>query len=164
MKTTEGKYNVILGTIPATEARKEVLFRCAGDGFLQVEYGREQKFDIFDSFRVLSVTDRINSEHIKGLLETVPGLRTNLYHFDPATLSISKLIGAIKECEEDVKNVDDIVIHDLRIFEMPMVFEDSETKKAIGKYAQEIRPDAPYVIDGYISSGWLYITVLPCLR
>ncbi len=78
MKVDEGKYNAILDTLPATKTRKEVLFRCAGDGFLQVEYGLEQKFDIFDSFRVLAVTDRVNSEHIKGLLETVPCLRTNL--------------------------------------------------------------------------------------
>jgi len=154
MKVPVGKYNVILDTMPATETRKEVLFRCARDGFLQVEYGREQKIDIFDSFRVLAVNDRVKSEHIKGLLETVPNLRTNLYHFDPTILSISKLIGAIKECEEDVKSVEDIVIHDLRIFEMPMVFEDSETKKAVEKYAREIRPDAPNIIDGY-NLKWL---------
>ncbi len=154
MKVTGGKYNVILDTMPATETRKEVLFRCAGDGFLQVEYGREQKFDMFDSFRVLAVTDRVNSEHIKGLLEMVPAIRTNLYHFDPTVLPISKLIGAIKECEQDVKSVEDIMIHDLRIFEMPMVFEDSETKKAVAKYVRDIRSDAPYVIDGY-NIKWL---------
>ena len=154
MKVTEGKYNVILDTIPATETRKEVLFRCAGDGFLQVEYGREQVLDMFDSFRVQAVTDKINSMHIKGLLETVPALRTNLYHFDPAVLSISKLIGAIKECEKDVKSVEDVVLTDLRIFEMPIFFEDSETKKAIEKYVREIRSDAPYVIDGY-NIKWL---------
>jgi allophanate hydrolase subunit 1 len=154
MKVTEGKYNVILDTMPATETRKEVLFRCTGDGFLQVEYGQGQVLDIFDSFRVQAVNDKINSVHIKGLLETVPALRTNLYHFDPAIISINKLIGAIKECEEDVKSVEDIVIYDLRIFELPMVFEDSETKKAVEKYAQEIRPDAPYIIDGY-NLKWL---------
>jgi len=146
---TEGKYNVILDTIPATEKRKEVLFRCAGDSFLQVEYGREQQFDMFDSFRVHAVTDRVKSEHIKGLIETVPALRANLYHFDPAVLSVSKLIGAIKECEKDVKSVEDVVITDLRILEMPIFFEDSETKKAVEKYAKDMRPDAPYVIDGY---------------
>ncbi|GAI79336.1 unnamed protein product, partial [marine sediment metagenome] len=79
----KSKYDVILDTMPATETRKEVLFRCAGDGFLQVEYGREQALDMLDSFRVLAIADRVESTHTKGLIETVPALRTDLYHFDP---------------------------------------------------------------------------------
>ena len=44
-------YNVMLDTMPETESRVEVLFRQAGDGFLQVEYGREQRANLLDSFR-----------------------------------------------------------------------------------------------------------------
>jgi hypothetical protein len=70
---SNGKYDVIIDTMPATESRLEILFRQAGDGFLQVEYGREQRAALQDSFRMLAINDIILSKEINGLIETVPG-------------------------------------------------------------------------------------------
>lgn len=50
----QNRYNVMLDTMPETESRLEVLFRQAGDGFLQVEYGREQRANLLDSFRSIN--------------------------------------------------------------------------------------------------------------
>lgn len=144
----EEKYKVILDTMPETESRLEVLFRQAGDGFLQVEYGRIQRAALQDSFRMLAVNDIIQAKKIKGLIETVPGLRTNLFHFDPEVLSLQELMVHIKEAEDSMPTVDDVVLHS-RLIHLPMAFEDSETKKAVAKYAKEVRPDAPNIIDGY---------------
>lgn len=144
----EEKYKVILDTMPETESRLEVLFRQAGDGFLQVEYGRIQRAALQDSFRMLAVNDIIQAKKIKGLIETVPGLRTNLFHFDPEVLSLKELMVHIKEAEDSMPTVDDVVLHS-RLIHLPMAFEDSETKKAVAKYAKEVRPDAPNIIDGY---------------
>ncbi len=144
----EEKYKVILDTMPETESRLEVLFRQAGDGFLQVEYGRIQRAALQDSFRMLAVNDIIQDKKIKGLIETVPGLRTNLFHFDPEVLSLKELMVHIKEAEDSMPTVDDVVLHS-RLIHLPMAFEDSETKKAVAKYAKEVRPDAPNIIDGY---------------
>lgn len=144
----EEKYKVILDTMPETESRLEVLFRQAGDGFLQVEYGRIQRAALQDSFRMLAVNDIIQAKKIKGLIETVPGLRTNLFHFDPEVLSLKELMVDIKEAEDSMPTVDDVVLHS-RLIHLPMAFEDSETKKAVAKYAKEVRPDAPNIIDGY---------------
>ncbi len=142
------KYQVILDTMPETESRLEVLFRQAGDGFLQVEYGREQRAHLEDSFRMLAVNDIIHAKKIKGLIETVPGLRTNLFHFDPEVLTVSTLIAEIKDAEDSMPTVDDVVLES-RTIHLPLAFEDSETKKAVAKYVKEVRPDAPNVIDGY---------------
>ncbi len=142
------KYKTILDTLPENEVRPEVLFRQAGDGFLQVEYGYEQRLYVPDSFRVLAINDMIRAKNIKGLIETVPGLRTNMFHFDPEVLSVEKLIDAIKECEEELTSIDDMVIPS-RIIYLPIAFEDSETKKAVEKYEQLIRPNAPNIINGY---------------
>ena len=146
MKT--GKYNVILDTMPETESRLEILFREAGDGFMQVEYGREQRAALQDSFRMLAINDMILAKKIKGLIETVPGIRTNLLHYDPEVIGARQLIEIVKEAESSMPTIDDVVLES-RIIHLPIAFEDSETKKAVAKYLKEVRPDAPNVIDGY---------------
>ena len=144
----QGKYDVILDTMPETESRLEILFRQAGDGFLQVEYGREQRAALQDSFRMLAVNDLIHAKKIKGLIETVPGLRTNLFHFDPEILDRRALIAGIKEAENAMATIDEVVLES-RIIHLPIAFEDSETRKAVEKYRKEVRPDAPNIINGY---------------
>ncbi|SMP70738.1 carboxyltransferase domain-containing protein [Anoxynatronum buryatiense] len=141
-------YETIMDTLPQDNDRKEVLFRQAGDGFLQVEYGHEQVLYVPDSFRMLAVDSAIKEKHVKGLIETVPGLRTNMFHFDPLEITAQELIEVIKETEESFKGIDDVVVES-RLINLPIAFEDSETKKAVEKYAQSIRPDAPNIIDGY---------------
>ena len=74
----EKNYNVILDRLPEAGTRLEVLFRQAGDGFLQVEYGSIPRFNLVDSFRVLAVNGAVKAKKIKGFYETVPGIRTNL--------------------------------------------------------------------------------------
>jgi len=141
-------YDVILDTLPENESRLEVLFRQAGDGFLQVEYGREPRFNMIDSFRILTVNEAVKAKNIKGLYETVPGIRTNMFHFDPEVLSFPELIEAIKVEEEKLAHVEDIEFES-RLISLPIAFEDSETKKAVAKYDKEIRPGSPNTIDGY---------------
>lgn len=58
------------------------------------------------------------------------------------------MIEEIKEAEESVKSIEDIVV-DSRLIKLPIAFEDSETKKAVEKYVKEVRPNAPNVINGY---------------
>ena len=141
-------YNVILDTLPENESRLEVLFRQAGDGFLQVEYGREQRANLQDSFRIQAINDLVLAKNLNGLIETVPGIRTNMFHFDPAALSVQKLISEIKEVEESLTSIEDIVVES-RLIRLPIAWEDSETKKAVAKYVKEVRPGAPNVINGY---------------
>lgn len=159
------KYNVLLSTLPKVIdeqeniVRKKVLFREAGEDFLQVEYGYKQTMYIPDSFRILSIDSKMRKKNIKGLIETIPALRTNMFHFDPNVLSIEELIEKIKECEKEFKSINDIVI-DSRIIHLPIAFEDSETKKAVEKYVKTIRPDAPNVINGYNIE---YIALCNCI-
>ncbi len=141
-------FNIVLDTMPATPSRLEILFRQAGDGFLQVEYGRQQRAALQDSFRMLAVNDIIMSKKVEGLIETVPGIRTNLLHFDPTVISRRELIDIVKESEESMATIDDVLLES-RIIHLPIAFEDSETKKSVERYAKEVRPDAPNIINGY---------------
>ena len=144
----EKDYDVILETLPPTETRLEILFRQAGDGFVQVEYGREQRADLLDSFRIGTVNAKILEKEIPGLIETVPGIRTNLFHFDPEVLRPHELIEAVCAEEEAVIDIGDIELES-RVIHLPIAFKDSETRKAVEKYVKEVRSDAPNVIDGY---------------
>jgi allophanate hydrolase subunit 1 len=142
------KYGVIMDTLPAAGDRVEILFRQAGDGFIQVEYGHEQRVELLDSFRILAADAKIKRRQIPGLIETLPSLRANMIHFDPVALSPSSLIGQIKEIEESIAGVDGMVIES-RIITLPIAFEDSRTKKAVELYLKQVRPDAPNCADGY---------------
>lgn len=144
----QGAYDVILDTLPETPSRLEVLFRQAGDGFLQVEYGRTQRANLLDSFRIGTINEVMTEPKPKGLIETVPGIRTNLFHFDPEVLSVRDLIAQIKKAENELTDVEHIELES-RLIHLPIAFEDSETKRAVAKYVKEVRPDAPNVINGY---------------
>lgn len=140
-------YTTILDTLDIG-SDFEILFRQAGDGFMQVEYGYEQRLYIPDSFRMLAVNDLIKERHIKGLIETVPGLRTNMFHFDPEQLSFKDLISEIKDIERQFKDVASLRVKS-RLIHLPIAFEDTETKKSVEKYTNQIRPDAPNCEGGY---------------
>ncbi|HBW38624.1 MAG TPA: hypothetical protein DEF89_26545 [Desulfosporosinus sp.] len=137
MKQTQ--YDVILDRLPEAGSRPGVLFRQAGDGFLQIEYELTPRFNLVDSFRVLTINNAVKNKNMKGLFESVPGIRTNLYHFDPEILPVNKLIYEIKEIEESVAEVKDIEFES-RLIKLPIAFEDSETKKCVEKYVLAIRP------------------------
>jgi allophanate hydrolase subunit 1 len=141
------KYDTILRTLDIGEDF-EILFRQAGDGFLQIEYGYDQRLYLPDSFRMLAVNDLILNKNVKGLIETVPGLRTNIFHFDPETLSIEELIDVITESEESFKDVSSLKVES-RLIHLPIAFEDSQTKEAVKKYLNSIRPEAPNCENGY---------------
>ncbi|MDR3295220.1 MAG: allophanate hydrolase subunit 1 [Clostridiales Family XIII bacterium] len=144
---SETKYATILDTLDIG-MDFEILFRQAGDGFMQVEYGYEQRLYVPDSFRMLAVNDLILQKKIGGLIETVPGLRTNMFHFDPEVLSFKTLIQEIKDSELQFKGVESLKVKS-RLIRLPIAFEDSETKQAVEKYLNLIRPDAPNCANGY---------------
>ena len=142
------QYDVILDALPPTASRLEVLFRQAGDGFLQIEYGKVQRASLLDSFRIQTIDARIREASPEGFIETLPGIRTNMIHFHPEVLDVRTLIDMIKKFELELADVDHIVMPS-RLIHLPIAFEDSETKKSVAKYVKEVRPDAPNVINGY---------------
>lgn len=137
------KYNAILEIMPGTEHRKEVVFRSAGDQWLLVEYG-PMELDYTDMFRVQAVVAEINSREIPGLIEEMHSFRTVSYHFDPRVVSMKEMVEIAKDIEEaagDVRNISKLEFES-PLIEMPVCFEDSETKKAVEKYLREIKSES----------------------
>jgi allophanate hydrolase subunit 1 len=140
----KSKYDPILKVMPGTEYRDEVLFRIAGDEFVEVAYGRaETDMDLHQKllyvFRTLVVNDRMKRMNLRGLIETAPGARTNLYKFDPLVLSMEDLVNEISKVESEVETVEDSEL-ETRLVRLPLVFDDSEMRKHIERYVREIKP------------------------
>ena len=147
----KSKYDPILKILPKTEYRDEILFRVAGDGFLQVAYGREKEVNLkeklLSTFRAILVNEKVKSMNIKGLIETTPAPTTNLYKFDPLKTDIKKLIDEIIVAESEVQSIEYAEI-ETRILKLPLVFDDSVVHEAREKYVREVRPEAPNCENG----------------
>ncbi|HEY8538972.1 MAG TPA: urea carboxylase, partial [Steroidobacteraceae bacterium] len=63
------------------EAKPEVCYRQCGDKNLLVEYG-PQVLDLELRFRVHALMQTLQSQHIEGLLELTPGIRSLQVHYD----------------------------------------------------------------------------------
>ena len=81
----------------------------------------------------------------KPIATSAAGMETTIGHCVPR---VHELIAIVKEAEESMPTIDDVVL-DSRVIHLPIVFEDSETRKSVEKYAREVRPDAPNIINGY---------------
>jgi len=142
----KSKYDPLVKVMPKTLYRSEIFFRVAGDEFLEVAYGTEEavtglKDMLLNIFRVIIVNKKVKDANIKGLKETVPGGRTNLYKFDPSKINIRELADEISAIESEVESIEDTEIV-TRFIKLPLVFDDSEVYKAIEKYVTEIKPGA----------------------
>ena len=142
------KYCPVVDGLPERAGRKEILFRVAGDGYIQVEYGTEQIFDLLDAFRLFSVMERIERKKIPGLLESGQGFRTLTVRYDPLVVSYKELIGHLKEVEDGIGDQRELSFKS-KLVTLPIVFEDSVTREAIARYSKYIRGDAPNVVEGH---------------
>lgn len=148
------KYDPVLKRIGKREGCPEIVFRQAGDGFLEVVYGNNEasanktiKDIILRSLRVIIINNQIKKKSIHGLIETIPGGEALLYKFDPLKLSVNALINQIVEEELKLENVYGQKI-DTRILHLPLAFDHSLTKESINRYVKEVNPDAFYCKNG----------------
>lgn len=144
----KNRYDPVLYLMPETDERKEISFRVAGDGFLQVKYGQTNpstrmtlKDRILNAIRVITVNRKVKKVKIKGVIETVPGHDTILYVFNPLKIGLEDLVDNIIQVENEVKSINNEKF-ETRILMLPLVFDDSLTRKAIEKYCREIKPGA----------------------
>jgi urea carboxylase len=143
------KYCPIIDILPEIRGiRKKIIFRIAGDGFLQIEYGDEQVFDPMDAFRLFTVIERLKKEDIPGVISYGQGFRTLTVIYDPSEVNIDLLIKRLKEMEESISSPEEMYFSS-RIIRLPIVFKDSATTRAIEYYRKVIRNDAPNIIEGH---------------
>ena len=131
----------ILDTLEPEGSRPLVVTRQAGDRAVLIEYG-EVDFDLTLNFFALATHAALEEVRPEGVIESAPGFRSLLVTYDPRSTSPSKLAGALHEIHEGIDPRAGMTIPS-RVIDMPIAFDDEQTRAAIARYTNSIRDDAP---------------------
>ncbi|MFP8780475.1 urea carboxylase [Hydrogenophaga sp. RWCD_12] len=123
-----------------------MVVRQAGDRYLLVEFG-PLVLDIELRLRVhvlmQALRSRMDAGTLPGIIDMTPGIRSLQLHFDPAKVSRETLLAVLIEAEAALPAVDDMVVPSRTVY-LPLSWDDPQTRLAIEKYMQSVRPDAPW--------------------
>jgi urea carboxylase len=126
---------------PASEGKPSVMIRQAGDRALLVEFG-EMEFDLTLNFFVLAFDAAVRERPADGLIETAPGFRTILVSYDSVQLTTEDLVHHLHAIYDGLPAEREMAITS-RLIKLPIAFDDSESRAAVGRYIHSIRADAP---------------------
>ncbi len=133
----------VVGRLASDEYGVEVVYRLAGDHFVLVEYG-EQVLDISLRFRAHALMQWLRQHPLNGLLELTPGIRSLQIHFDAQRLTHYKLLQHLKTAEHALASQIDQLHVPSRIVHIPLSWDDKACHKAVEKYDQSVRKNAPW--------------------
>lgn len=136
------RINPIVAKLNASEHGVDVVYRCAGDKFLLVEYG-EQKLDIALRFRVHALMLQLQKEKPVGVFELTPGIRSLQIHYDGLQLPLANLLQWLQSAEAQLGDIDALEVP-ARVVHIPLSWDDAACRLAIEKYMQSVRKDAPW--------------------
>ena len=136
----------ILHRRPAGPGGVDVAYRRAGDAYLLIEYG-ELKLDLALRMRAHALMEWVQAHReglfAGGIIDLTPGIRSLQIHYDPRALPLDALLAALLRAEEELPEIADLTVPS-RIVHLPLAWDDSQTRLAIEKYMQSVRPDAPW--------------------
>ena len=90
----------------------------SGDQFLTIEIGDEMSLQA--NFKVIGIDRAIKQAHITGVIETLPGWRSMLLHYDSLKIRTADLISEIKNTVEEVTEVREVPS---RLIEIPVKYK-----------------------------------------
>lgn len=133
----------ILARTSASETGIDITYRAAGDHFLLVEYG-QQILDIELRFRAHALMQWLQKNSIDGIKELTPGIRSLQVHYDSQIINHQSLIDHLMKGERYLLTQLSELSVPSRIVHIPLSWDDEACKKAIEKYDQSVRKDAPW--------------------
>ena len=123
-----------------------MVIRQAGDRYVLVEFG-PLVLDIELRLRVHVLMSMLQTQResgaLPGIIDMTPGIRSLQVHFDPARLPREELLKALIATEAALPAIDDIEVPSRTVY-LPLSWDDPQTRLAIEKYMQSVRPDAPW--------------------
>jgi KipI family sensor histidine kinase inhibitor len=90
----------------------------SGDQFLTIEIADEMSLKA--NFKVIGIDRAVKQSRIDGVIETLPGWRSMLLHYDSLEIRTSDLISEIKKAVENVAEVREV---DSRLIEVPVMYK-----------------------------------------
>ncbi len=119
--------------------------RADGDKYLLVEYG-PRTLDLALRFRVHLLEEKLRAAQLPGIIDITPGVRSLQIHYDNRLLQRESLLSALECFDVELPREPQIAVPS-RIVHMPLSWNDPATQLAQAKYAQAVRPDAPWCPD-----------------
>lgn len=135
-------HSPILHQIPESEKQIAVTYRPAGDKYLLVEYG-PLVLDLNLRFRVHGLMEWLKNNHVPGIIDLTPGIRSLQIHYDSRRLPLKDLLETLINAEKQLAAIEDMEVP-TRIVHLPLAWDDQSTRLAIEKYMQSVRNDAPW--------------------
>ncbi len=132
----------ILKTITLPGGEHTIVFRRAGDKYLLIECG-DLILDLSLRFHIHTLMLQLEKMNIAGIIDLTPGIRSLQIHYDDRLLPLGKLIDLVEEAETAMAGAENRKVP-ARIVHLPLSWDDISTHKAIDKYMQSVRPDAPW--------------------
>lgn len=132
----------VLDDRAAEGERPRRVVRQAGDRYVLIEFG-PLTLDLELRMRVQALLEGLKREQLAGVIDLTPGIRSLQVHFDPALLPREQLLRVIAAVDDALPPVDEMVVPS-RTVVLPLSWDDPQTKLAIEKYMQSVRPDAPW--------------------
>jgi urea carboxylase len=132
----------VLHRIASSATQVEVVYRQAGDKYLLIEYG-PPVLDLNLRFRVHALQTWLEARRLPGVVDLTPGIRSLQVHYDSRRLPLKTLLDLVTTAERELPAIDDMQLP-TRIVHLPLAWNDSQTRLAIEKYMQSVRPDAPW--------------------
>ena len=133
----------VLAELPAAGARPAVAYRQAGDRYILLEYG-PMELDLRFRFRVHALMEALKAEPVPGVLELSPGVRSLQIKYDGRVIHQRALLDHLLALEDRLPPADAMRVP-TRIVHLPLAFEDEATLDAVRRYAETVRPQAPWL-------------------
>ncbi len=125
--------------------RPALTVRRAGDHHVLVEVG-PPKLDLAVRLRVHLLARELAATGQDGLMESVEGVRSLLLATDPARLPLGTLAERVAAAWAALPDLDTVELP-VREVTMPIAFDDPSVHEAMRRYAERVRPDAPWCPD-----------------
>ncbi|MEQ1860164.1 MAG: urea carboxylase [Chthoniobacteraceae bacterium] len=127
---------------PARDGLPGMVFRPQGDDYVLVEFG-PNVLDFELRFRVHALMTWLEQQHVPGLIDLTPGMRSLQVHYDARKVGRKELLDLIARGEASLPPLDTLELP-TRIVHLPLSWDDPATRHAIEKYTATVRPDAPW--------------------
>lgn len=132
----------VLKRLSAGQAGVDITYRPSGDRYLLIEYGPIE-LDLRLRLRAHALMLWLQEQQLDGILELTPGIRSLQVHFAPEVLPRSDLLKLLEQAETHLQQQKDLEVPS-RIVWLPLSWDDEACQRAIDKYMQSVRKDAPW--------------------
>jgi urea carboxylase len=127
---------------PILRRNQDTVYRASGDRYLLIEVG-PNALDLGLRFRIHLLETLLRRQHLPGIIDITPGVRSVQVHYDAGLLRRDELLACLETCEQQLHHHAEPAVPS-RIVHLPLSWDDPGTQLAIRKYMQSVRSNAPW--------------------